>query len=85
MRNRRVLVREGGQALYGAPLHIENVGLITNTKLAKVPTSCAALETSALAAKKKTKARSARRAAGCGGDAYHMYPFFTGLGGYVFG
>src|SRR6185503_6084716 len=22
---------------------------------------------------------------GSGGDAYHMYPFFSGLGGYVFG
>ena len=26
-----------------------------------------------------------RRQQGAGGDAYHMYPFFSGLGGYVFG
>jgi len=72
--------------LYGAPLYIENVALITNTKLAKVPTTWASLETQALAAKKKTKAPvgiSVQQ--GSGGDAYHTYPFFTGLCGYIFG
>ncbi len=72
--------------LYGAPLYIENVALITNTKLAKVPKTWAALETSALAVKKKTKAPVGIAVQqGSGGDAYHMYPFFTGLCGYVFG
>jgi arabinogalactan oligomer/maltooligosaccharide transport system substrate-binding protein len=72
--------------LYGAPLYIENVALITNTKLAKVPTTWAQLEASAQATKKKTKAPvgiSVQQ--GSGGDAYHMYPFFTGLCGYIFG
>src|SRR4249919_1956181 len=39
--------------LYGAPVALENIALITNTKLAKVPTSFADLEKRALAAKKK--------------------------------
>ncbi len=72
--------------LYGAPLYVENVALITNLKLAKAPKSWADLETQALAAKKKTKAPVAISVQqGSGGDAYHMYPFFTGLCGYIFG
>ena len=39
--------------LYGIPVQIENIGLLVNTKLAKVPTTFAQLETEALAAKKK--------------------------------
>jgi arabinogalactan oligomer/maltooligosaccharide transport system substrate-binding protein len=72
--------------LYGAPLYIENVALITNLKLAKVPTTWASLESQALAAKKKTKAPVGIAVQqGSGGDAYHMYPFFTSLCGYIFG
>jgi arabinogalactan oligomer / maltooligosaccharide transport system substrate-binding protein len=72
--------------LYGAPLYIENVALITNLALAKVPTTWASLEAQALAAKKKTKAPVAISVQqGSGGDAYHMYPFFTSLCGYIFG
>ncbi len=72
--------------LYGAPVALENVALFTNTKLAKVPTSFADLEKQALAAKKKTKAQVGLAVQqGSGGDAYHMYPFFSGLGGYIFG
>jgi maltose-binding protein MalE len=72
--------------LYGAPVALENVALITNTKLAKVPSSFADLEKQALAAKKKTKAQVGLAVQqGSGGDAYHMYPFFSGLGGYIFG
>jgi maltose-binding protein MalE len=72
--------------LYGAPVALENVALITNTRLAKVPTSFADLEKQALAAKKKTKAQVGLAVQqGSGGDAYHMYPFFSGLGGYIFG
>jgi len=72
--------------LYGAPVALENVALFTNTKLAKVPTSFADLEKQALAAKKKTKAQVGLAVQqGAGGDAYHMYPFFSGLGGYIFG
>jgi len=72
--------------LYGAPVALENVALFTNTKLAKVPTSFSDLERQALAAKKKTKAQVGLAVQqGAGGDAYHMYPFFSGLGGYIFG
>jgi arabinogalactan oligomer / maltooligosaccharide transport system substrate-binding protein len=72
--------------LYGMPVALENVALITNTKLAKVPTSFADLERQALAVKKKTKAQVGLAVQqGAGGDAFHMYPFFSGLGGYVFG
>jgi arabinogalactan oligomer/maltooligosaccharide transport system substrate-binding protein len=72
--------------LYGAPLYIENVALITNLKLAKVPSTWASLEAQALAAKKKTKAPVGIAVQqGSGGDAYHMYPFFTSLCGYIFG
>jgi arabinogalactan oligomer/maltooligosaccharide transport system substrate-binding protein len=45
-----------------------------------------ALEASALSFKKKNKlAFGICVQQGSGGDAYHMYPFFAGLGGYVFG
>ena len=72
--------------LYGAPVALENIALITNTKLAKVPKSFADLEKQALASKKKTKSQVGLAVQqGATGDAYHMYPFFSGLGGYVFG
>ncbi len=72
--------------LYGIPVQVENVGLIVNTKMAKVPTTFAQLETEALAAKKKHHLSfGVCVQQGSGGDAYHMYPFFSGLGGYVFG
>ena len=72
--------------LYGVPAAVENIGLVVNTKLAKVPTTFAQLEKEALAVK-KTKHQTFGIAVqqGTGGDAYHMYPFFSGLGGYVFG
>jgi maltose-binding protein MalE len=72
--------------LYAAPVALENIALFTNTKLAKVPTSFADLERQALKAKKKTKAQVGLAVQqGATGDAYHMYPFFSGLGGYIFG
>jgi len=71
--------------LYGAPTALENIALITNTKLAKVPTSFADLEKQALAAQKKTKSQVGLAVQQGQGDAYHMYPFFSGLGGYIFG
>jgi arabinogalactan oligomer / maltooligosaccharide transport system substrate-binding protein len=72
--------------LYGAPVALENIGLIVNTRLAKVPTSFADLEKQALAFKKKARGNLALAVPqGAAGDAYHMYPFFSGLGGYVFG
>ena len=72
--------------LYGVPVSLENIALVTNLKLAKVPKTWASLESQAQAAKKKTKAPvgiSVQQ--GSGGDAYHMYPFFTSLCGYIFG
>ncbi|HET8967793.1 MAG TPA: extracellular solute-binding protein, partial [Gaiellaceae bacterium] len=61
--------------LYGMPAALENVALVTNTSLAKVPTSFADLERQALAAKKKTKAQVGLAVQqGAGGDAFHMYP-----------
>lgn len=72
--------------LYGTPVALENIALITNTKLAKVPTTWSDLERQALAVKKKTKAQVGLAVQqGAGGDAYHMYPMFSGLGGYIFG
>jgi arabinogalactan oligomer/maltooligosaccharide transport system substrate-binding protein len=72
--------------LYGAPYALENVGLVVDTALVKVPKTFAQLESEALAFKKKKSGRIAIAVPqGSGGDAYHMYPFFSGLGGYVFG
>ena len=72
--------------LYGAPVAVENIGLVTNTKLAKVPATFAALQEAALKFKAKKKGNLAIAVQqGANGDAYHMYPFFSGLCGYVFG
>ena len=72
--------------LYGVPTQIENIGLVVNTSLVKVPTTFAQLEQEALAYKKKVHASFGIAVQqGSGYDAYHMYPFFSGLGGYVFG
>jgi arabinogalactan oligomer/maltooligosaccharide transport system substrate-binding protein len=72
--------------LYGVPTQIENIGLVVNTALVKVPTTFAMLEQEALAFKKKSSGNLAIAVQqGTNGDAYHMYPFFSGLGGYVFG
>jgi arabinogalactan oligomer / maltooligosaccharide transport system substrate-binding protein len=72
--------------LYGVPTQIENIGLVVDTGLVKVPTTFAQLEQEALAFKHKKSGNLAIAVQqGSGGDAYHMYPFFSGLGGYVFG
>jgi len=72
--------------LYAAPVALENIGLVVNTKLAKVPTSFADFERQALAFKRKKAGNLAVAVPqGAAGDAYHMYPFFSGLCGYVFG
>jgi arabinogalactan oligomer/maltooligosaccharide transport system substrate-binding protein len=72
--------------LYGVPTQIENIGLVVNTGLVKVPKTFAQLEQEALAFKKKKSGNLAIAVQqGSGGDAYHMYPFFSGLGGYIFG
>ena len=71
---------------YGMPTQLENVGLVVNTSLEKVPKTFKQLESAALAFKRKGGGRIALAVPqGANGDAYHMYPFFSGLGGYVFG
>jgi arabinogalactan oligomer/maltooligosaccharide transport system substrate-binding protein len=75
-----------GGKLYGAPYALENVGLVVDTALVKVPKTFAQLEREALAFMHKASGNIAIAVPqGAGGDAYHMYPFFSGLGGYVFG
>jgi len=75
-----------GGRLFGAPYALENVGLVVNTRLVKVPKTWAQLEKEALAFKRKSADNLAIAVPqGSAGDAYHMYPFFSGLGGYVFG
>jgi arabinogalactan oligomer / maltooligosaccharide transport system substrate-binding protein len=72
--------------LYGAPYAFDNVGVVVNTGLAKVPTTFVQLEREAIAFKKKKSGNLGIAVPqGAGGDAFHMYPFFSGLGGYVFG
>ena len=75
---------------YGVPMQTENVALFRNTKLVPtLPKTFADLEKVALALKKKNaNNRNFVPFAvpqGAGGDAYHMYPLFSGLGGYFFG
>jgi arabinogalactan oligomer/maltooligosaccharide transport system substrate-binding protein len=72
--------------LYGTPTQVENIGLVVNTGVVKVPKTFKQLESEALSFKKK-KAGNLGIAVqqGTNGDAYHMYPFFSGLGGYIFG
>jgi arabinogalactan oligomer / maltooligosaccharide transport system substrate-binding protein len=72
--------------LWGLPVQLENIGLVVNTGLAKVPKTFSQLETEALAFKKKSSSNIGIAVQqGAGGDAYHMYPFFSGLCGYIFG
>lgn len=76
-----------GTGIYGMPTQIENVAMITNASLVKSqPKTFADLSTQALALKKSGKATVPLAVPqGTNGDAYHMYPLFSGLGGYVFG
>lgn len=79
-----------GTKLYGVPLATENIALFTNTKMVpKAPKTWAELEKIALDLAKKNKSNKNfvpfAVQQGTGGDAYHMFPFLTGLGGYVFG
>jgi maltose-binding protein MalE len=79
-----------GAKLFGVPFATENIALIVNTKLVKkLPKNFAELEATAMALKKKNASNKnfipLAVQQGTGGDAYHMFPFFTGLGGYLFG
>ena len=76
-----------GSGIYGIPTQIENVSMITNANLVKTqPKTWDELATQALALKKKgTVTVPFAVPQGANGDAYHMYPLFSGLGGYIFG
>ena len=72
--------------LYGVPVALENVGLVVNKKLASAPKTIASLQAQALSFQKKASGNIGLAVPqGANGDAYHMYPFFSGLCGYVFG
>ncbi len=65
--------------LYGAPVALENIALVTNTSVAKVPKTFSSLESQALKFQKKGSGNIGLAVQqGAGGDAYHMYPFFSG-------
>ena len=76
-----------GSGIYGIPTQIENVSMITNANLVKTqPKTWDELATQALALKKAGKVDVPFAVPqGANGDAYHMYPLFSGLGGYIFG
>jgi len=72
-------------ATYGIPLTVENVALFTNLNLVKrSPKTFAELESTAKAFLKKHPKNKFALAVSPG-DAYHTYPMFSGLGGYIFG
>jgi arabinogalactan oligomer/maltooligosaccharide transport system substrate-binding protein len=76
---------KNGAQLYGIPTQLENIGLVVNTGMAHAPKNWADLEQQALKIKKRTGSPVGIAVQqGSGGDAYHMYPFFSGLCGYIF-
>jgi arabinogalactan oligomer/maltooligosaccharide transport system substrate-binding protein len=69
--------------VYGMPVQTENVALITNRTLIKTaPKNFSTLEAQAKAA--LANGATVGLAVPMG-DAYHDYPLFSGLGGYIFG
>lgn len=72
---------------YGVPYAIENVALIRNTALA--PDAPKSVEDMVAAGKRlKAAGRTSEILSlqvGQTGDAYHIYPFYTSAGGYLFG
>jgi arabinogalactan oligomer/maltooligosaccharide transport system substrate-binding protein len=76
---------KNGARLYGIPVQLENIGLVVNLRMGHVPKNWADLESQALKLKRKRGAQVGIAVQqGSGGDAYHMYPFFSGLCGYIF-
>ena len=80
-------VSYGGQT-YGAPYAIETLGLFVNNKLTSVAAP-ATIEDMVAAAKAGGSGGVAENPlclqVGQTGDSYHMQPFFTSGGGYIFG
>ena len=72
-------------ATYGLPVTVENIALFRNANMVpKAPKTFKEMETTCLKFLKK-KPKQLFCLGVSPGDAYHMYPFFSGLGGYVFG
>jgi arabinogalactan oligomer / maltooligosaccharide transport system substrate-binding protein len=73
--------------IYGVPYAVENIALIRNTDLA--PTAPASIEDMITAGQKLKTDKKATEILclqqGQNGDVYHLYPFFTSGGGYLFG
>lgn len=73
--------------VYGVPYATENLGLFRNTDL--VPEAPTSIEDMAKIGEDLVDSGSADQAlslqVGAEGDAYHIHPFFTSAGGYLFG
>lgn len=74
---------QGGQ-LFGVPYAVETLGLYANNALTSVPNP-ATIEDMVAAAKAGGAENPLCLQVGTTGDAYHMQPFFTSAGGYIFG
>jgi len=74
-----------GGGTYCLPMTVENIALFRNVKLA--PTAPATMTAMLADSAKFLKGhKTAKYTLGVSpGDAYHMFPLFSGLGGYVFG
>jgi arabinogalactan oligomer/maltooligosaccharide transport system substrate-binding protein len=73
--------------IYGVPYAIENLALIRNTEL--VPNAPATID-EAIQVSQQLKAQGKvsellSLQVGQNGDAYHIYPFYSSAGGYLFG
>jgi len=73
--------------LYGVPYAMENLALIRNTELA--PEAPKTIEEMVATGKKLKAEKKASEIlclqSGQNGDAYHIYPFYSSAGGYLFG
>lgn len=73
--------------IFGVPVQFENLAMVTNVSLVpKQPQNfkkVVAIATRLMKNKKATAGVAVGQ--GANGNAYNMYPFFSGLGGYVFG
>ncbi|MDP1719893.1 MAG: extracellular solute-binding protein [Candidatus Nanopelagicaceae bacterium] len=70
--------------LYGVPYAVENIALFTNLNVVSAaPKTFEELEKTYLSLKAAGKVKGGLLVPA--GDAYHNYPLFSGLGGYIFG
>ncbi len=83
-RDKQACTLQGG-GTYCLPMTVENIALFRNVKFVpKAPATMTAML--ADSAKFIKGHKTAKYTLGVSpGDAYHMYPLFSGLGGYVFG